>query len=174
MPSSARLIALTTLALSRALIFDWKNLMAPVFSDLLKRPSGEGKRPSALPVGSYPGIVRKWESGEGLPYDKGDVKTPFVRFFLGFTGTPEDADPADFEGIDVSKRQVRKEFELTDERIYQLDEFIASCGVSLGRAYEEILPEVVGAPVLVEMKQRMGKDNEIYDQVGKVTGTANA
>lgn len=145
----------------------------PVFSDLLKRPSGDGKRPSATPVGTYPGVVRKWESGEGLPYDKGDVKTPYVRFYLGLTGLPEDADPTDYEGVDVTKRQFRKEFELTDERIYQLDEFLASAGLSLGRAYEEILPESVGAPISVEIKQRMGKDNEIYDQVGKVTGTAH-
>jgi hypothetical protein len=151
--------------------------MAVDFKHLLKRPAGQAKRPAALPIGDYPAIVKNWESG-----DNNKNKTPYVRFHLGLLDWPEGVDERDKQqeqpdgtlaAIDLSKRQQRRDFFLTDDALFRLDEFIASCGIDAsGREYAEVLPEVVGKQVLVEVQQYVNQnDSSIGNQIGKVVGT---
>lgn len=140
----------------------------PDFSQLLRKPAGEAKKPQALPAGDYPGRIKGHEYG-----DSNKNKTPYVRFNLMLTGwadTVDDSERTDAEGktLDISKRSLRRDFFLTDDALWRLDEFLASLGIDLtGRSYEESIPEADGQEVLVEVQQYMNQqNNEIGNQVG--------
>lgn len=141
----------------------------PDFSTLLKKPAGEAKKPPALPAADYPGVVKSFEYG-----DNNKNKTPYVRFSIGLTGLAEGVDPSELEGVDLSKRALRRDYYLTDDALWRLDEFIRSCGVEpSGKSYEEIIPALVGAQVMVEVQQYLNQtNNEIGNQVGKLLGVA--
>jgi hypothetical protein len=156
----------------------------PDFSQLLRKPAGEAKKPPLLPSDDYPGVVKGHELG-----DANKNKTPYVRFSLGFTGwgenVPDSWDEVDEAGkvyqvtkadVDLSKRQQRRDFFFTDDALWRLDEFIRSCGIEAqGRSYEEILPELTGCPVLIEVQQQLNQtNNNMFNQVGKVVGTAGS
>ena len=155
----------------------------PDFSQLLRKPAGEAKRPPVLPAGDYYGIIKGHELG-----DQNRNRTPYVRFQVGLMDWPDQsADEwiaSDPDGtthtitkadIDLSKRQMRKDFYLTDDALWRLDEFIKSCGIDPhGRVYEEILPELTGQPVMIEVQQYLNQNtNETGNQIGKVVGQAS-
>jgi len=152
----------------------------PDFSLLLKKPAGEAKRPPPLPMGDYTAIVRGFELG-----DQNRNKTPYVRFPTTLQDWPKDSSDewtvVDGEGnaflankadVDLSKRSMRKDFYLTEDSLWRLDEFIRSCGINPnGRTYEEIFPEIVGQPVLVEVQQYLNQQtNETGNTIGKMVG----
>lgn len=141
------------------------------FASLLRKPAGQGKKPPVLDVGNYPGVVKSFEVG-----DKNKNKTPYVRFHLQPTGWPDGASPQVHEDgtpIDLTKRQMRRDYFLTDDAVYRLDEFLRSCGIDLtGRGYDECLPEANGKAVVIEVKQYMNQtSNEPGNEVGSVVGT---
>lgn len=140
----------------------------PDFRDLLKKPAGEAKKPPALRAGNYPGVVKSFEYG-----DNNKNKTPYVRFQLGATGPAETVEPSEYDGIDLSKKQFRKDFYLTDDAWWRLDAFLRSVGIEpKGRTYEECIPEVVGCDVLIEVQQEMNQTtNEIFNKTEAVKGT---
>ncbi len=72
--------------------------------------------------------------------------------------------------IDISKMQMRRDF--YDNVLYRLDDFIKSCGVDMnGRTYQEVLPELVGKRVNVQVKQYLNeRTSEIGNNVGDLTG----
>jgi hypothetical protein len=135
------------------------------FSSLLRAPMGESKRPEALPVGDYPGVIKSREFGKSQK--KG---TPYVRFQIAMTGFPDDIDPSEVEGVDLSKRTFRTDFYLTAESLYRLDDFLKSCGVASG-TLEEGIEQVIGASVICKMEQyvKEGTD-ETGNSLGKVIG----
>lgn len=137
------------------------------FSQLLRKPAGMGKPPKALPLGDYPGVVRNWEVG-----DSNRNRTPYVRLQLVLTGWPDEVSPEDRGDIDVSRRALRKDFYLTEESTWRLDKFIRSCGIeSDGQTYEEVVPQLIGQPVLVQVVHYDNKQtNEVGNGVGEVTG----
>jgi hypothetical protein len=143
----------------------WRSNKMPDFSQLLRKPAGEAKRPKALPIGDYMGVIRSHEVG-----DQNRNHTPYVRFGVVLTEWPEGAGPE--EGVDLNKRQLRKDFYLTEESLWRLDEFIRSCGIEPnGRVYEEVLPELIGQPVTVEVQHYLNNStNEIGNTVGNVVG----
>jgi len=149
----------------------------PDFSRLYKAPAGVAKPPAALPPSpTYPGIVKSFELVEA---PQGRNYSTIIRFHLGLTGWPEDIDedqqqeegPQGPRPIDLSKKQQRRDF--YDHMLYQLDNFIRSCGIEPeGRTYEEVLPETVGAEILVDLTQYLDRNNEIRNQVNNITGTS--
>ena len=143
----------------------------PDFSQLLKKPMADAKRPPALPVGDYPGVVKSYELG-----DQNRNKTPYVRFHLGLTGWAESVsedehNTSDGKAIDLSKKQFRRDFFLTPEADWRLADFLRSCGVA-DSDFETAVPNAVGAQVLIEIQQYMGQDGEIGNQVGTVKGAS--
>lgn len=139
----------------------------PDFSDLLRKPAGEAKRPQALPIGDYQGVIRSHEVG-----DSNRNHTPYVRFGITLTEWPESFGPQDIPAeIDLGKRQLRKDFFLTDESLWRLDEFIKSTGVNAtGRKYEDVLPELIGQPVKVEVRHYRAQDDTVGNTVETLVG----
>ena len=137
----------------------------PDFKQLLSRPAGEGKKPQALNAGDYPAIIKSYELG-----DANKNKTPYVRYHIAYTGWPngEPQTNEDGEAIDLSKRQGRRDYYLTEDAFWRLDDFLTSHGIDLtGRSYEETLPEAVGKNVIAEVQQYMNQQtNEIGNQIG--------
>lgn len=155
------------------------------FSQFLRRPAGEAKKASVLFATDYPGTIKSFETG-----DQNKNKTPYVRFHLSLTGfgdaVPESweqwnplanggaggMEPVQKADVDLSKRQLRRDFFLTDDALWRLDDLIRSCGIDpTGRVYEEVLPELQGAQVLIEVQQYTNEKNgEVGNQVGKLVG----
>lgn len=150
--------------------------MAVDFSHLLRKPAGQASKPQALPVGDYRGIIKSFEYG-----DNNQNKTPYVRFQLGLIDWPDSvgqdervqkAPDGSSTPIDLSKRSLRRDFFLTDDALWRLDDLIKSTGQAPdGSNYEELIPRLVGSQVLVEVQQYVNqKTSEIGNQVGKLTG----
>ncbi len=137
----------------------------PNFADLLNKPAGEAKKPPVLDAADYPGVIKTYEPGESS-----QKKTPFVRFNIGLTGWPEGAEPQlkeDGTPIDLSTKSLRRDYFLTPDAMWRLDEFLRGIGIELaGRSYMDVLPETVGAAVLVEVRQGMNQqNNDLFNEV---------
>lgn len=124
-----------------------------------------------MPSASYPGIIKTFEMG-----DNNKNKTPYVRFHLGYTGWPDEVDSEARAGIELQKRQQRKDFYVSEDALWRLDEFVRTCGVEPhGRAYGEIFPELIGKEVLIEVLQDLNQStNEMFNKIEKVVGTEGA
>jgi len=135
------------------------------FSSLLKKPAGEAKRPPALPADNYHGVIKSYELG-----DQNKNKTPYVRFHLGLLGWGPNVQEEDKADIDLPKRQLRRDFFITDDALWRLDKLISDCGVDMsGKTYEEVLPNMIGAQVTIEVQQYLNQqNNEIGNQVGAI------
>lgn len=141
------------------------------FKKLLSEPvNEEAKRPPSLPAGTYYGTITKHEVGESA-----NKKTPYIRFFVQLTTAGEEHDPESLAGVDLMKRQMRRDYYLTEDALYRLHEVMSSCDVSVvGRSLGESLPEMQGKDVIVTVNARPNKDdptqppyNEIVDMKGK-------
>ena len=141
----------------------------PDFGTLLRKPAGQAPKPVALESGNYPGRVKSFEPG-----NQNKNKTPYIRFHVAITDWPEGAEPQTNdkgEVLDLSKRQFRRDFYLTDDSLSRLDDFLSSLGIELtDRSYEECLPETLGQEVLVEITQYMREDGSVGDQVNRLSG----
>lgn len=156
--------------------------MAPNFSSMLRKPAGQAKKPDALPVGDYPGIVKSYEV-----HDKNKNKTVQVDYQVAYLGWPESvsddqrvvtSDDGTQRSIDLSKRQSRKAFYIFNQDgseaddLWKLDEFLRSCGIEpKGRSYEELIPEAVGKRVIAPVTQKYDEGkNETFNNIGKLVG----
>ncbi len=140
----------------------------PNFHELLSKPAGQAKKPQALPVGDYPGVIKGYTTGE----TNNDKKTPFVRFNLGITDWPEGAEPQlkeDGTPVDLSTKALRRDMYLTPDALWRLDELLRGLGLAIeGASYEDLLPQTVGNSVLVEVRQYLSRDNEVGNEVQQV------
>lgn len=139
----------------------------PDFSKM-RTVAGAAKKPAALPAGDYQGLIKSFEFG-----DQNRNKTPYVRFHVGLQTVPAGAELP--EGTDLAKRQMRRDYYLTDDALWRLDELLRSLGVAFDgqKTYEELVPSVVGAPVLVEVQQYLNESNgDIGNQIGKLVAAS--
>lgn len=138
------------------------------FSALLSKPAGEAKKPPALDAGLYPGIIKSYEVD-----DKNQKHTPYVRFFWGLTSWPGEPQ-TDESGavIDLSKKQLRSDFYLTDDALWRLDAFLREVGIAMepGQTYAEVLPTAVGTMANLEIIQELNqKNNEVFNSISTIT-----
>ena len=143
------------------------------FAQFLKSDSGLAPKPQPLSAGDYPGVVKNWEVD-----NKNQKQTPYVRLHLGFTGWPEtvpDTARVNTDGspIDISAIQRTRDYYLVPNALWRLDAMLESCGIQTGEGhpYEEALPQLIGAPVLIEVVQKPTQDNKAFrDEVNMVKG----
>lgn len=138
------------------------------FRTLLATPMDDVKRPPTWPAGTYHGIVKTHEFRVSKL-----KKTPSVQYHLGVLAAGEDVDPVALEGIDLTRRDLTKDYYLTEDSLFRIKEFLASCGIdTAGRALGECIPEAVNCRVMITITQTTTDDgkstrNEIGDVVGE-------
>lgn len=146
--------------------------MALDMKSLLQKPAGKAVKPPSLPVGNYGGKITKYE------YDnKNKNNTPYARYTVILNQWPdnvteEEKQYTDGEGvahtIDLTKRSMRKDFYLTDDAFWRLDEFLKSMGIE-GGTYEELIPKAVGLDCVAEVQQYVNQTtSEIGNQLGRL------
>lgn len=135
------------------------------FRILLQKPIDSVEKPKAMPAGTYHGKISKYE-----PLESKEKRTPYIRFYIDVLAAGDDVDAAQLEGVKL-QRQVRKDYFLTDDALWRFKEFMESCFDTTGRSFHELLPNVNGQSVILEITQRPSQDgSELYNDVGKVLG----
>jgi hypothetical protein len=146
------------------------------FSRLLSAPAGEAVKPPPLPMGEYLALITSHELTESKN------KNPCIRINFCFLSWPSDVTPV--EGVNLANKKMRKDFyynvengQLDLNSLWRFDAFLVTLGIELaGRSYIDVLPEVVGKQILVELIQdtiKEGKDaGNIVNQVNSIVGVA--
>ena len=138
------------------------------FQKLLSRKVDDAKPPAVLPSGTYRGIIKTFEFGKSR-----EKETPFVKFNFDLIGHEDDVDEAELAEIDVTKIRKSTSFYFTENSEFRLANFIKSCGVKTeGRGYDETIPELVNAVVLVPITQQPDKKDpkKVYNEIGDIVG----
>lgn len=149
----------------------------PDFSKFLRPVAGNAVKVPPLPQESYPGKISSYEFRESARQ-----KTPHVRLHLVLVGWPDSIPQSQREykdgsgqvhQIDLARKRFHKDYWLTDDAYYRLDEFYRSCGVDPdGRGDEVLIPMLVGADVTVQVIQQLNSDtNEIFSVVNNIFGS---
>jgi len=141
--------------------------MADDFRSLLSKPMDEIERPKPWPAGTYYGSITDHKFDVSA-----QKRTPYVRFTIQASSAGDNIDPSDLEGIDLSKKPLRKDYYLTEDALYRVKAMLESIGITTeGRALGECIPETRNAQVMFEVTQRNSPDGrEIYNDVGDLVG----
>lgn len=145
--------------------------MAVDLSKLLSRPVDDAKRPVPLPAGMYTGNIAKFSFDVSR-----EKKTPFCRFMVNITAADQSVDATLLDGIDLSKKQLRKDFYLTPDSEYRLADFLHSCGIqTAGQSWGATIPNCVNAQVQITVIQKQNPNDpaEFFNEVGDIKGTAS-
>ena len=137
----------------------------PNFRALLSTPTDQVDRPRALAAGHYIGEMKGHEFG--LSKQK---KTPFVRFILVPTDETTDVDSEANNGIELSRRELRRDFFITPTALYRLSDMLdAVLGQQAGRSFDQRIPETRGVRVMFQVTCRDSEDGtEVYNDIGTI------
>lgn len=128
----------------------------PIFTDLLARDLGSVEKPKALPAGSYYATVKDYALGKSK-----EKQTPFVKFNFNNLSAGPDINPEDVASIDLSKKNLNRDFYLTEDSLFRIKDFFTSLGLSTsGKGIGELLPQAVGAAVILDVSQRNSPDGK--------------
>ena len=135
------------------------------FRQLLAQTTDSVERPRALAQGHYIGEIKSHEFGQSR-----QKQTPYVRFILTPSEETDDVQAGANTGIDMSKKELRKDFYLTPNSLYRLSDMLdATLGKTTGRTYDERIPETRGVRVIFQVTQRDNDDGtETYNDVGTI------
>lgn len=139
--------------------------MSTSFRELLSQPTETAERPRPLAAGHYLGEIKSHEFGVSR-----QKQTPYVMFILIPTEETEDVPEGENEGIDLSKKEMRKTFYITPTALYRLSDMLdATLGKSTGRSFDERIPETRGTRVMFAVTKRDSEDgSETYNDVGAI------
>lgn len=134
--------------------------------ELMTQPTDTYERPKALPEGHYKCTILGYE------FQKSRQKqTDFVRVALKIDGIGDDIDATAVDGIDLTRRELRKDYFILLQTMYRFGDFLdAVLGKQPGKNADERLPDIKGASVLAQVTQRPA-DNDpetIYNDVGTI------
>jgi hypothetical protein len=135
------------------------------FRELLKQSSATIERPRALAAGHYSGTIKSFEFGRSSK-----KQTPFVRLFFTPEEAANDVDPVEIEGIDFSKKELRKEYYITPQSLYRLSDMLDAVLGTDSRSFDDRIPELRGARVVFAVTKRESETNEgeFFNDVGTV------
>lgn len=133
------------------------------FRALLTQNSTQVERPKPLPEGHYYAVVREQK------FDVSRQKqTPFVRFEMVPEEATDDVDQELLAGIDLSQKQLRKDYFITPSALYRLTDMLDKVIGDPERSIEERIPEMRGARVLIQVTQRRSDNGDVFNDVGTV------
>lgn len=137
------------------------------FKLMLSKPAESVEKPKPLLPATYTGVISQREYGESAK-----KKTPYVRFTMRITGVGEGVDATILDGVDLSKKQLKKDYYLTPDAEYRVVEFSESCGnTRQGRTLAEMIEMCMTKPVIIGVIQRPSEDGtEMYNDVSSLAG----
>lgn len=147
-------------------------MASPNLAALLNTKAEDVKRPVPLPQGTFYGIIKSHEFTESSK-----KKTPGVLYTIQVTHAHEDVDLSEFEaeGGVLAEKNLRTTYWISPGALFMLTEFIGSCGIETeGRTLNELIPQVVGQPVVIDLLANPNRDGDgFYNEVKSIKG-ANA
>jgi hypothetical protein len=135
------------------------------FRELLGQNTDSVERPRPIADGHYLGAIASHEFG--LSRQK---QTPYVRFIINLEEETADVPTGSNDGIDISRREIRKDYFITPTALYRLSDMLnAVLGKETGRTFDERIPETRGVRVMVGVGHRDNEDGtETYNEVGTI------
>lgn len=136
--------------------------MSQSFRELLTQSTDAVERPRALADGHYIGRIANHEFGTSR-----QKQTPFVRFILVPEEATEDVDASANDGIELSRRELRKDYFITPNALYRLSDMLdATLGKESGRSFDERIPETRDARVMFGVTHRASEDGaDVYNEI---------
>jgi hypothetical protein len=135
------------------------------FRELLSQNTDTVERPRALAPGHYNGKIKGHEFGQSR-----QKQTPYVRFLLVPESEGPDVPAGANDGIDFSRRELRKDLYITPNALYRLSDMLdAVLGKETGRSFDERIPDTRDASVMFAVTQRESEDGtETYNDIGTI------
>jgi hypothetical protein len=135
------------------------------FRELLSQPTDVVERPRPLAVGHYIGEIKSHEFGTSK-----QKQTPFVRFIMVPSEETSDVAEGANAGIDLSRKEMRKDFYITPASLYRLSDMLdAVLGKQSGVSFDVRIPETRNARVMFKVTQRQNDDGtETYNDVDTI------
>ena len=150
----------------------------------LLRPSAKSTLPPpVIPADVYPGIIKSYEitsSSNG---------NPILRLPVGLTDWPDSigmdervqtAEDGSTIPIDLSRKQLRKDFFLTPAAYFRLENFLVSLGFEVAtdaegnKDFETPVTQLIGQKVNVEVQRILSqRTNEFINVVGELLPPSN-
>src|SRR5215471_11386625 len=135
-------------------------------SSLLRPPAAQTLPPPVIPANVYPGIIKTYELAQS------NNGNPMLRLQVALLDWAEDVPQSErFQQgpngeqipIDVSRKQLRKDFFLTQAAYYRLENFLSAMGYEVqvdaagNKDYETPVTQLVGCKVGVEVQRIMSQ-----------------
>ena len=147
-------------------------------ASLLRPSASVTLPPPVIPANIYPGVIKSYEisaSANG---------SPLLRLPVGLLDWAPDIEEKDrFQHgpdgkeipIDLSRKQLRKDFFLTDAAYYRLENFLVAMGFEIqtdaagNKDYETPVSQLIGQKVGVEVQRILSnRTNEFMNVVGEL------
>ena len=146
------------------------------FRDLLSIKTDAVDRPRALAAGHYIGVIKGHEFATSRRKN-----TPFIRFAITPTEETVDVDEGANEGMEISRREVHKDYYITPIALYRLSDMLdAVLGKQSGRSFDQRIPETRGMRVMFEITRRevvdetTGEITDVYNDVNTIIAAESA
>jgi hypothetical protein len=134
--------------------------MSSTFRQLLQVSSETVERPRAVAEGHYIGTIKDYIFGVTT-----QKKTPYCRILLTPEEETEDVESGANSGIDLSKKEIRRDYYITPAALYMLADM---CDAVLGKSdivIDERLPDLKGQRVMFGIKHRKNDADETDERV---------
>ena len=140
----------------------------PNLASLLSIKLEDIKKMAPLPAGEYRAIIHNYS----VEQTKSKNNALQINFNSIEAGPDIEADQ--LGGYDLSKYDLRKSFFLTDKALWRLKAFLDSFNIpgASQQAISEVVPKLVGAPVLVTVGLVTFQNGDVGNEVTDVVGIA--
>jgi hypothetical protein len=151
--------------------------MATDPSSLLRPSAKSTLPPPTIPANLYPGVIKSYELAQS------NNGNPLLRLPVGLLDWPDSVNEGDRvqddgQGgsipIDLSRKQLRKDFFLTPAAYFRLENFLTSMGFEIetdsdgNKDYETPVSQLIGKKVNVEVQRILNRQNEFINVVGEL------
>jgi len=144
----------------------------------LLRPSAKSTLPPpVIPADLYPGVIKSYEIAQS------SNGNPLLRLPVGLLDWPDSisegdrfqkTEDGDALPIDLSRKQLRKDFFLTPAAYFRLENFLTAMGFDIetdtdgNKDYETPVSQLIGKKVNVEVQRILNRQNEFINVVGEL------